>query len=163
MFGKLPSDLLAVDFFSRRSVNPLYQVLALELQGHVPDVGPDRSRVAVRSQDRTDLVVLPSRGEDVSGAVAKSIDDECYGSVVLLAEAVAGLRLVGVGGKAIREGRTRLDSLRYGLTPNLQTLTLGELERQKRVDKVQPLRLDLLWSKDLKEALPGRDRAAALK
>src|SRR5918995_2089829 len=70
-----------------------------------PDVCAARPGVAIRSQDRTDLVVLPARGEDIRGAVAKTIDNEYYGSVVLLSEAVGVIPLIRKDGEDNREKR----------------------------------------------------------
>ena len=64
--------------------------------------------------------------------------------------------------KTVPERGTRLDSLVHGLTPPLEPPAPRRLERQSSVDEVQPFRLDPLRGKELKEALSGHDRTAAV-
>ncbi len=83
-----------------------------------PDVGASGSRVVVGPDDRSDPVVLETRGEDVGGGVAARVGDEYDGAEVGLADVVGAV--LGCDGEGVGEGRADLDGLFHGRHPGAE-------------------------------------------
>src|SRR5262245_15151183 len=126
-----------------------------------PNVGAASTGVSACARDFPDLVVLEPRREDVGGAVAHSVDDQRDRSVVGAPDCVARLR--GRDWKGERMQGARLYRLYDRRRPVEQVdVASAELERQRAIDELPTLGLDLPARQQLQAPLASQDVPTAV-